>query len=44
MTEELKQSAVMYTGCISGALDQKEYLKIIDEAGFKNIEIKKSKK
>ncbi len=44
MTEELKQSAAMYTGCISGALDQKEYLKIIEEAGFENIEIKKSKK
>ena len=44
MTEELKQSAAMYTGCISGALDQKEYLKIIDDAGFENIEIKKSKK
>ncbi len=44
MTEELKQSAAMYTGCVSGALDQSEYLKIIEEAGFKNIEIKKSKK
>jgi ubiquinone/menaquinone biosynthesis C-methylase UbiE len=44
MTEELKNSAVMYAGCVSGALDQKEYLKIIEEAGFKNIEIKKSKR
>jgi arsenite methyltransferase len=44
MTEELKKSAEMYAGCVSGALKQDEYLKIIEEAGFKNIEIKKSKK
>lgn len=44
MTEELKKSAEMYAGCVSGALEQDEYLKIIEEAGFKNIEIKKSKK
>ncbi|HSL90945.1 MAG TPA: arsenite methyltransferase [Ignavibacteriaceae bacterium] len=44
MTEELKKSAEMYAGCVSGALKQDEYLKIIEEAGFKNIEIKKSKR
>lgn len=44
MTEELKRSAELYTGCISGALQQDEYLKIIENTGFKNIEIKKTKK
>lgn len=44
MTEELRKSAEMYAGCVSGALKQDEYLKIIEEAGFKNVEIKKSKK
>jgi arsenite methyltransferase len=44
MTEELKKSAEMYAGCVSGALKQDEYLKIIEEAGFNNIEIKKSKR
>ena len=44
MTEELRKSAEMYAGCVSGALKQDEYLKIIEEAGFKNIEIKKSKR
>lgn len=44
MTEELRKSAEMYAGCVAGALEQDEYLKIIDETGFKNIEIKKSKK
>ncbi len=43
MTEELRKSAEMYAGCVSGAVTQDEYLKIIGEAGFKNIEIKKSK-
>ncbi len=44
MTEELRKSAEMYAGCVSGALKQDEYLKIIEEAGFKNIEIKKSRR
>ena len=43
MTDELRQSATMYTGCVSGALQQKEYINIINEIGFVNIEIKKSK-
>ncbi len=44
MTEELKRSAELYAGCISGALQQDEYLKIIENTEFKNIEIKKTKK
>lgn len=44
MTAELQKSAEMYAGCVSGASKQDEYLKIIEEAGFKNIEIKKSKR
>ncbi len=43
MPDELKKSAEMYAGCISGALQQDEYLNIIDDAGFMNIEIKKTK-
>ncbi len=44
MTEELKKSAEMYAGCVSGAIKQDEYLNLIKDAGFRNIEIKKSKK
>lgn len=44
MNEELKKSAELYAGCISGALDQDEYLRIIEDTGIKNIEIKKSKR
>jgi arsenite methyltransferase len=44
ITAELQRSAEMYAGCVSGASRQDEYLQIIKEAGFHNIEIKKSRK
>ena len=44
MTEELKKSAELYAGCVSGALPQSDYLQIIENTGFKNVEIKKIKK
>jgi arsenite methyltransferase len=44
MSDELKKSAEMYAGCVSGALQQEDYLQIIDDTGFKNIEVKKIKK
>lgn len=43
MPEKLQKSAELYAGCIGGALEQEDYLGIIKNAGFKNIEIKKSK-
>lgn len=43
LPENLKKSAEMYAGCVAGAVQQKEYLDIISAAGFKNIEIKKTK-
>jgi SAM-dependent methyltransferase len=39
----LKKSAEMYAGCVAGALQQNDYLAIIKETGFTNIEIKKAK-
>ena len=39
----LKESAEMYAGCVSGALQKEDYLGIIEQTGFNNIEIKKSK-
>ncbi|MBA4405993.1 arsenite S-adenosylmethyltransferase [bacterium] len=44
LTQELQKSAELYAGCVSGAIDEEEYLQIIKNAGFKNIKIKKSKK
>ncbi|MBK9098537.1 MAG: arsenite methyltransferase [bacterium] len=39
----LQKSAEMYAGCVAGALQQDEYLGIIKDTGFGNIEIKKTK-
>jgi ubiquinone/menaquinone biosynthesis C-methylase UbiE len=39
----LKKSAELYAGCVAGALQQAEYLGIIKETGFENIEIKRTK-
>ena len=39
-----KQVAELYAGCISGAIQKKEYLGIIEEAGFTNITLQKEKK
>lgn len=43
MPETLQKSAELYAGCIGGALKQEDYIGTIEKAGFKNIEIKKSK-
>lgn len=43
LPSELKKSAEMYAGCVSGAMKKEEYLQIIENAGFKNIEVKKTK-
>lgn len=40
----LKDDATMYAGCVSGALPKEEYLSIIEEAGFVNLDVKKEKK
>lgn len=40
---ELKKSAEMYAGCVSGAVQKEDYLNIIAEAGFNEIEIKRTK-
>ncbi len=38
-----KEIAELYAGCVSGAIQKDEYLGIIREAGFSNIEIQKEK-
>ncbi|MBE0647145.1 MAG: arsenite methyltransferase [Bacteroidales bacterium] len=40
---ELKESAVMYAGCVAGAIKKEEYLDIINRVGFRNIEVPKVK-
>ena len=43
LPEQLKASAEMYAGCVSGAIQQEDYLGIIEKTGFSNIEIKRTK-
>jgi len=40
---ELKEAAEMYVGCVSGAVQKKDYLSIIEESGFHNVTIQKEK-
>jgi arsenite methyltransferase len=41
---EMRKSAELYAGCISGALKEEEYLAVIRKNNFSNIEVKKSKR
>lgn len=40
---KLKEAAEMYAGCVSGATEKQEYLKIIEDQGFSLIKIHKEK-
>ena len=44
LNEDLRKSAELYAGCVSGAISEEEYIGKIKAQGFKNIEIKKRKK
>ena len=39
--DKWKNVAELYAGCVSGAIQKKEYLSLIDEAGFKNVLVQK---
>lgn len=43
LPDGILQAAEMYAGCISGAMQKKEYIEIISKAGFKNITITKER-
>jgi SAM-dependent methyltransferase len=44
VSEEERHDASLWAGCISGAIDRKEYLGIIEDVGFKNINVVSEKK
>jgi SAM-dependent methyltransferase len=44
LPDDLLKDAEMYAGCISGALQEREYLDAIDKAGFKEIEVLKKRR
>lgn len=43
LPDTLRQSAEMYAGCVSGAIQMEEYLNLIKEAGFQQITVQKQK-
>jgi ubiquinone/menaquinone biosynthesis C-methylase UbiE len=43
LPKELKEAAEMYAGCVAGAIQKKDYLDLIEAAGFKNITVQKDK-
>ncbi|MGE0077806.1 MAG: arsenite methyltransferase [Bacteroidales bacterium] len=40
---KIKQVAEMYAGCVAGAIDKDEYLRIIERSGFVDVKIQKEK-
>ena len=43
LPEKIKSAAEMYAGCVASAIQMEEYLKIIENSGFKNITLQKKK-
>ena len=39
----MKKDAEMYAGCVSGASEMDEYLKIVEDSGFVNVKVHKQK-
>jgi SAM-dependent methyltransferase len=44
LPDDLRNEAALYAGCISGAVQKEEYLKIIQDAGFVNQAVQKGRK
>lgn len=43
LPEALQKDAEMYAGCVSGAIQKEEYLRLISDAGFVNVQLQKEK-
>lgn len=43
LPKELQNEAVMYAGCVSGAVQKDDYIRIIENAGFSNVHVRKEK-
>ncbi len=44
LPDKVRESAAMYAGCIAGAVSQEEYVRLMEEAGFLEIEILESRR
>jgi arsenite methyltransferase len=40
LPDELREAAALYAGCISGALQKEDYLRIVADAGFEGVVVK----
>ena len=40
LPDDMREAAALYAGCISGALQKEDYLQIVKESGYSNIEVK----
>jgi arsenite methyltransferase len=43
LPEKLSEAAAIYAGCIAGAMQKPDYLKLINDAGFSNVKVQKDK-
>ena len=43
LPKKIKSAAEMYAGCVASAIQKEDYLRIIHDAGFKNISLQKEK-
>ena len=43
MPPTLHGLADLYIGCIAGAIDEQDYLQLVKNTGFTNVEVKKKK-
>lgn len=44
LPDGLQRNAEMYAGCVSGAIQKDDYLKLIEKTGFRNIQVQKEKR
>lgn len=44
LPDKWREVAELYAGCVSGAIQRRDYLSIIEEAGFANVQLQKEKK
>lgn len=43
LPDKLKSAAEMYAGCVAGAIQKDDYLRMIEQAGFTNLTVQKQK-
>ncbi len=43
LPENIRKAGEMYAGCVAGAVQKNDYLKVIEDAGFGNIRLQKEK-